>query len=56
MRKAEIKPVVKLDIRPGPVTPAQQAAARKFWTKVIAEAKRESQAKATPTPGGGDDD
>ncbi len=35
---------------------AQQAAARKFWTKVIAEAKRESQAKATPTPEGGDDD
>jgi len=30
---------VKVDIRPGPVSSAQQAAGRRFWQKLIAEVK-----------------
>jgi len=37
--KTAIKPIVKLNIRPGQVTPAQKTAWRKFWQKLIAEVK-----------------
>ncbi len=30
---------VKLDIRPGPVSPAQRATWRRFWQKLITEVK-----------------
>ena len=30
---------VKVDIRPGPVSPAQKQAWRRFWQKLIAEVK-----------------
>ncbi|MDO8491342.1 MAG: hypothetical protein Q7T04_04940 [Dehalococcoidia bacterium] len=32
---------VKVDIHPGPVSPAQKQAWRRFWQKVIAAAKSE---------------
>lgn len=35
--KTEVK--VKIDIRPGPASPAQKAVWGKFWQKLIAEAK-----------------
>jgi len=39
--KTATKPTVKLKILPGPVTPAQKQAWRRFWQKWIAEAKNE---------------
>ena len=32
---------LKVDIEPGPASPAQKAAWHKFWQKLISEAKRE---------------
>ena len=32
---------VKIDIRPGPASPAQKVAWRRFWQKLIAEVKSE---------------
>jgi len=32
---------VVVDVHPGPVSPAQKAAWRKFWTKLLSEPKRE---------------
>ena len=41
--KTTNKRIIKLtvDIRRGPVTPAQKTAWRKFWARLISEAKRE---------------
>jgi hypothetical protein len=36
---AKTQPTVKLTLRPGPVTPAQKTAWRKFWQKLISEAE-----------------
>ena len=33
---------LRVDIRPGPVSPAQKTAWRKFWQKLIAEVKSEA--------------
>jgi len=37
--KTVSKPIVKLKIETGPVTPHQRAAWRRFWQKLIAEVK-----------------
>lgn len=44
MDKTKTKPEVKikLTITPGPVTPAQREAARRFWQRLIAKAKSEA--------------
>ena len=42
--KTEIK--VRMDIRPGPVSPAQKTAWRKFFSVLIAECKQELQAES----------
>ena len=36
------QPVVMLTITPGPVTPAQREKWRRFWAKLVAEAKSEA--------------
>lgn len=47
-RRLERKPdladevVVKVNIRPGPVSPAQKQASKRFWGRLIAEAKSEA--------------
>ena len=40
-KTAKQQPKVVLSIQPGPVTPAQRAGWRKWWSARIAEAKRE---------------
>lgn len=37
--KTAIKPIVKLKIESGQVSPAQKTAWRKFWQKLITEVK-----------------
>jgi len=38
-RKVPESVEVKVDIRPGPATPAQKAAWHKFWQKIVPEVK-----------------
>ena len=38
MDKPETKTEIKVNIKPGPASPAQKAAWRRFWAKLITEA------------------
>ena len=41
--KTRVEPQMKVVIKPGPATPAQKQAWKRFWQKLIAEVKNDQQ-------------
>lgn len=42
--RTAIKPIVKLKLEPGPVSPAQKQAWLRFWTRIVSQVMNERQA------------